>query len=186
MPDPVGYSTRKSVAEVLVVALERADHEVVEREPDRAPPVGVAPEHGGGRLGRLVVDGGRDALDVDAVRVVAVVGGQGPQPVGRQELVLVEQRGQQAAEVVLAHHRQQEALAAGRRGSNRSALQADQVAQPGLPSGSMSRAKALPTVWARATTPSSITAAASSGMIPTMERTLTGTAVPSGVVSVSQ
>ena len=40
-----------------VVALQRVDHEIVDREPDRAAPVGVAPEHGGGGLGRLVVDG---------------------------------------------------------------------------------------------------------------------------------
>ena len=34
-------------------------------------------------------------------------------------------------------------------------------------------------------TASSTTTAASSGMIPTIERTLTGTSVPSGVISLS-
>ena len=47
---------RLLVAEEPVVALERADHQVVHREPDRAAPVGVAAEHGRGGLGRLVVD----------------------------------------------------------------------------------------------------------------------------------
>ena len=47
------------VAEEAVVALEGADDEVVEREPQRAPPVRVAAEHVRRRLGRLVVDRGR-------------------------------------------------------------------------------------------------------------------------------
>ena len=65
---------REVVAEEAVVALEDADHQVVEREPDRAAPVRVAAEHVGGRLGRLVVDRRADALDVEHVGVLAVVG----------------------------------------------------------------------------------------------------------------
>ncbi len=82
------------VAEEPVVAFQGADHQVVQREPDGAAPVGVPAEHGGGGLGGLVIDAGRDALDLDLVGMVAVVGRQGPQPVRGQELAFVEQPGQ--------------------------------------------------------------------------------------------
>ena len=88
-----------------MVALKRVDHQVVEREPERSAPVGVPAEHGGGGLGRLVVDRGAEALDVELVRMVAVVGRQGPQPVRGQELVLVEELGEQPLQAVDAGHR---------------------------------------------------------------------------------
>ena len=75
------------VAEEPVVALEGADHEVVEREPDRPAPVGVAAEHRRRRLGRLVVDRRPDPLDVELVGVLAVVRRHRAQAVRRQELV---------------------------------------------------------------------------------------------------
>ena len=43
----------------------------------------------------------------------------------------------------------------------------------------------LPRVLARASIGSSTTATASSGMMPTIDRTFTGTTVPSGVTSLS-
>ena len=100
------------VAEEAVVALEGADDQVVEREPERAPPVGVAAEHVRRRLGRLVVDRGVDALDVEHVGVVTVVGGQRPQPVRGQELALVEQLGEQLLQALDADHAQQQPLLA--------------------------------------------------------------------------
>ena len=75
------------VAEEPAVALEGADQEVVQREPDRPAPVGVAAEHRRRRLGRLVVDRRPDALDVELVGVLAVVRRHGAQAVRRQELV---------------------------------------------------------------------------------------------------
>src|SRR5690606_21537315 len=44
------------VAEVMVVLLQRFDHEVVDRKPDRAAPVGVAAEQAGGGFGGLVIN----------------------------------------------------------------------------------------------------------------------------------
>src|SRR5450432_4900282 len=78
------------VTEESVVALKNADHKVVEREPERAAPVGVPAEHGGGGLGRLVVDARLDAFDVEYVGMLAVVGRQCPQAMRGQELALVE------------------------------------------------------------------------------------------------
>ena len=46
----------KSAPNHVVPAVQRLDDQVVEREPDRAAPVGVAAEHPGRRLARLVVD----------------------------------------------------------------------------------------------------------------------------------
>ena len=48
-----------------------------------------------------------------------------------------------------------------------------------------SLANCLPTFSDRAITASSTMTAASSGMMPTIDRTLTGTSVPSGVISLS-
>ncbi len=56
LPDPVGHSTLEAVAVEVVVALQRLDQQVVEREPDRPAPVGVAAEEPRSRLARLVVD----------------------------------------------------------------------------------------------------------------------------------
>ena len=104
---------REVVAEEPVVPLQDADHQVVQREPDRAAPVGVPAEHGRGGLGRLVVDARRDALDLELVGMVAVIGGQGPQAVRGQELALVEQLGEQPLQPVRPAQAEQQPLLAG-------------------------------------------------------------------------
>ena len=83
-------------------------HQVVEGKPQRPPPVGVPAEHGRGGLGRFVVDGGPDALDVQFVGVVPVVGRDGPQTVGGQELGLVEELGEDPLQAVDADHPEQQ------------------------------------------------------------------------------
>src|SRR6185369_2898283 len=82
---------RELVAEEFVDALQRGRYEVVQRKPHRATPVRVAAEHRRGRLRRLVVDPGAHTLHIQDVWVVAVVRGQGTQPVRRQELRRIEQ-----------------------------------------------------------------------------------------------
>ncbi len=94
-PEPAGYSTV-------------ADDQVVQREPERPAPVGVPAEHRGGGLGRLIVDPEAQAGDIELVRMVAMVGGQRPQPVRGQELVGVEQPGEQPLQAVGAGHAEQE------------------------------------------------------------------------------
>ena len=114
--------------------------------------------------------------------MVAVVGRQGPQPVGGQELVLVEELGEQLLQPVDADNAEQQPLLAG--------LAAQQAGFAELVPG---RPQAVPVEEARElladrqrparASSSSMTAAASTGMMPTIDRTLTGTAVPSGVSS---
>jgi hypothetical protein len=95
------------VAEEAVVALQRADHQVVEREPQRSAPVGVAAEHPGGRFGGCVVDSRPHAADLELVRVLAVIAGQRAQPVRREELALVEELGEQPLQAVDADDAEQ-------------------------------------------------------------------------------
>ena len=104
---PCRVLDRVVVAEEAVVALQRADHHVVQREPQRTAPVGVAAEHRGGRFGGFVVDSRPYAVDLELVRVLAVVGGHGPQPVGREELLLVEELGEQPLQPVDADDAEQ-------------------------------------------------------------------------------
>src|SRR5437899_7654042 len=88
MSEPSGAGReldRERVAEAGVQAAERADHEVVEGEPDRPPPVGIAAELPPRRLGGLVIEhelASARRLDEDE-RVVAVVSRERAQPVGR-------------------------------------------------------------------------------------------------------
>ena len=106
-------------------------------------------------------------------------GGQGPQAVGRQELALVEQLGEQPGEVDPDHAEEHPPIAG---------FAVDQALlgqAPGTAHSRSSRANAFPTVSARPIASSSMTTAASSGMTPTIDRTLTGTARPSGPTSLS-
>src|SRR4030088_3276643 len=43
------------IAEIVMIPLERFDHQKVHRKPDRPAPIGVAAEYSSGRLGRLVI-----------------------------------------------------------------------------------------------------------------------------------
>ena len=99
------------VAEEPVVALERADEQVVEGEPQRTSPVGVAAEHGRRRLGWLVVDRCAEAVDAKLVGVLAMVCRQRAQPVRGQELVLVEELVEQLLQPLDTGHAQQQPLA---------------------------------------------------------------------------
>src|SRR4030095_13740231 len=58
------------VTQKIVVLLQRLDQQKVEREPDRAAPVGVAAEHAAGRFGRLVVEGESLTFDVQYAGVL--------------------------------------------------------------------------------------------------------------------
>src|SRR6516225_350632 len=71
---------RVLVAVEPVVPLQDGDHQVVQREPDRSAPVGVPAEHRRGGLGRLIIDARREALDLELVGMVTVIGRQRPQP----------------------------------------------------------------------------------------------------------
>ena len=71
VPDPGRVLDVEVVAEVAVRSAQSLDDEVVDREPDRSAPVGVAAEQAGGRLAGLVVDACRHAAEVDVQGMVA-------------------------------------------------------------------------------------------------------------------
>src|SRR5262249_38229059 len=97
-PEPPGDSRVSSSPKERGERLRVADDWLVEGHRARPPPVRVPAEHGGRRLGRLVVDRGADAVEVERVRVVAMVGGQGAQAVRGEELPLIEQPGEEPLE----------------------------------------------------------------------------------------
>ena len=77
---------------------ERPDDQGIHRHPDGPPPVGVAAEHAGVRLGREVVHLILLATRVEDVGVLLVELGEGADAVGAQELVLVEHLRKDPAE----------------------------------------------------------------------------------------
>src|SRR5262249_14867195 len=81
---------REAVAIEVVVALERLHQEEVEREPDRAAPVGVAAEQAGPRLRGCVLHAMFGAADAEDVGVLLVVARHRANAVRREELLLVE------------------------------------------------------------------------------------------------
>ena len=109
---PGGAFNLEVVAVVEVEVQERPDDEGVHRHPDRPPPVGVAAEHAGVRLGRQVVHPVLLAIHVENIRVLLVELGERTDAVGAQELVLVEHlrqnpaqplRGDQSTDPALGH-----------------------------------------------------------------------------------
>ena len=115
-------------------------------------------------------------VDVQHVRVLAVVRRDRPQPVRREELGLVEQLRRTAARSRSMPTTPSSRLPVARA---RPAASPARPAAPGRrsPSRSRNRRSCLPTACARSSSRSSTTPAASIGMMPTIERTLTGTTV---------
>ena len=106
---------RERLAEPVVPAQQRLDEQVVDREPDRTAPVGVAAEQAGRRLAGLVVDRRGDAPDRHAERLVAVAPRQRAQAMRRQERILVEDLAEHAFERDGRQEAEQEAIPVGRR-----------------------------------------------------------------------
>ena len=78
---PGGVLDADGVAHGAGVALQAAQHDVVDGHPDRAAPVGVAPEHPRRGLSGLVVDGHVRALQIQRHRILQVVTRQRTQAV---------------------------------------------------------------------------------------------------------
>ncbi|HYX59139.1 MAG TPA: hypothetical protein VE888_09030, partial [Streptosporangiaceae bacterium] len=95
------------VAVVPVVLQQGPDQQQVDREPDRPAPVGVAAEHAGGRLGRLVLDRVLAPGHVDRIGMLEVPARDGADAVRPQEPPLVQHPGQDAPQLVLVHQGQQ-------------------------------------------------------------------------------
>ena len=113
--------------------------------------------------------------------MLAVIGGQGPQAVRGQELALVEQLGEQPFQPVRPAQAEQQPLLAGLPAQQADARRS--LSGSARPCRSRKSANRLPTVSARRRSSSVTTTAARAGMMPTIDRTLTGTASPLGVMS---
>ena len=90
MPRSGGKLDQETLTVEMIIGLERLDDHVVDRHPDRSTPVGVAAEHGCPPLARLVVHRVDGAVHRVGVGVLLVVLGDRTDPVGREELLLVE------------------------------------------------------------------------------------------------
>ena len=94
------------VAVIPVVGDQGPDQEHVDGEPDRAAPVGVAAEHPGSRLGRLVLHAVFRTVNVEGVGVIQVPARDRADPVRAQEALLVQHPGQDAAQLGFVDQRQ--------------------------------------------------------------------------------
>ena len=98
-PEPVGYSTVKSSPEPDVPVAQRLDHEVVEREPDRARASSSCRRTGPTSIRRARSRPRADRPpSVEPERRVAMAPRQRPQAVRRQEGVLRQHLAEQALE----------------------------------------------------------------------------------------
>ena len=113
VPGAVRVLDLELVAEEAGIAVERLDHDEVDRHPDRPAPVRVAAEHAGRRLGRLVVDRRAHPVDVERERMLGVPARDGPEPVGREELGLVEDPGEQPEDALDADDAEEHAALLG-------------------------------------------------------------------------
>ena len=177
-PEPVGYSTSKSSPKSIGVAQQRPDRcRHVEREPDRAAPVGVAAEQAGLRLGRLVADG-----EVACRRGRALNGSarwrrlQRADAVRRQELGLVEHPAQDRLQL---RSRPTTPMTSCRLAPPDRADHAEPVRVLGLVLQEPARSRWRRPWPARAGARRRV-ALATSGSRPTIERTLSCASVPSG------
>src|SRR6185436_16127772 len=90
VPGARGTLNLERIAVVVVIALQRFDQQVIDREPDRATPVRASAEQVCVRLARRVFDGVLRAVVVERERRVQVYTRQGPNSIRRQEFVLVQ------------------------------------------------------------------------------------------------
>src|SRR5260370_41494085 len=91
----------------MIVALQRLDEQIIDRQPNRAAPVGVAAEKPGPGFPGRVFDAVLIAAGRKYIRVGQVKFGKRADAEGREEFVLVKQVSQQADETVARRNRQQ-------------------------------------------------------------------------------
>ncbi len=89
------------VAVIRKIVHQGADDQRVDRHPDRSPPIRVAAKHAAVRLGRQITHPIFLAAHRKDIGMLGVIAGQGTDPVGAQELVLVEHAGQNPAQPTL-------------------------------------------------------------------------------------
>ena len=91
--------------------LQRFDQEIIDREPDRTAPVGVAAEQATIGLGRLIAHGELVAIAREDVRVILVTLGERPYAVWREKLGFIQHAPQQTLHSVSTEQREQHPIA---------------------------------------------------------------------------
>jgi hypothetical protein len=104
---PYGAFDRELRAVEVVVPLQRLQHQEIDREPDRPPPIRVASEESGVPLGRHVVHPIRDAHHVELVGMLAVHAAHGAKAERREELTLVQDVAQHPLQALAGWDRQE-------------------------------------------------------------------------------
>src|SRR5215468_3664221 len=99
------------VAQVGILVDEGADEHELHGHPDRAAPVGVTPQHPTVRVTRDISDPVLLSARVEDIGVLGVISGQRANPVGTQELALVEHVAEDPAELVRVDQRKNPAAA---------------------------------------------------------------------------
>jgi hypothetical protein len=98
------------VAIIQVILQQGADQQHVDRHPDRPAPVRIAAKHAGVRLRREVVHPIFLALRPEGIGLIGVITRQSADPVGAEELVLIEHSGKDPAQPALVHQSQNAAF----------------------------------------------------------------------------
>jgi hypothetical protein len=91
------------VAVIRKIVHQGADDQRVDRHPDRPPPIGVAAKHAAVRLRRQIAHSIFLAAHRKDIGMLGVIAGQRADPVGAEELVLVEHAGQNPAQPILIY-----------------------------------------------------------------------------------
>src|SRR5690348_16901349 len=103
---PEGIFHPVLIAEKEMKLLKRFDEQIVDGEPDRSAPIRIPAELRSARFRRLVVDSVLMAHDVQDVRMIPVIAGQGANAVRRKELILVEEIAHNRAKPVPVDERE--------------------------------------------------------------------------------
>ena len=164
------------VAVEVVVALQRLEQEVVDREPHRPAPVGVPAEETAVPFRRDVVHAMGHALHVDLVRVVVVHSRDRADAVRREKLGFIQQIPQHPLQPLAG--REWRAAGAGR-GRRPSAAPCTRCGAPGPADWSRNQFIRFRKPWRCSNFASSSTSAAISGMTPTSERIRSARCSPS-------
>src|SRR5579863_534676 len=98
------------VAQIIMESLQRFDQQIVDGEPDRSAPVGIASEQAGLRFGGFVSDAICLSVNLKLVRMVLVKFRDRADAVRGKKLGLIQQFFEYAAEAHRTHQAQQVTL----------------------------------------------------------------------------
>jgi len=73
MAGPGGALHLQAIAIIVVKLLQGFNQQVIDRKPDRTPPVGIAAEETTFRFGRLVTNRMALSVDIESIRVLLMI-----------------------------------------------------------------------------------------------------------------